>query len=170
MSGLSAILAYAGEQTTINLEKEAMVVATTTSFTGATNEENVRIKKLYDKVCKKQPNSPLCSIETLTRIKKIVDERLDQNGQWFEILIGITNAESSLATNFANDNVGGKCEGRNNLGGAKYRINDDNTRDYTSPKFEYGSHGRFTDKYNCNLFPFDSYDQYWASKANGMRF
>ena len=75
-----------------------------------------KVKKVYQKVCEKRKDSPLCDLDVLARIEKIVDDRIDPQSQWFNILIGITFAESSLGTDFANDRIGGKCDGRYNLG------------------------------------------------------
>jgi len=135
-------------------------------------EYSEKVKKVYQKVCEKRKDSPLCDLEVLARIEKIVDDRIDPQSQWFNILIGITFAESSLGTDFANDRIGGKCDGRYNLGWAKYKINDDNTRVYSSDKFGgYNTvNGRFTDAYGCNLYPFENWDEYWISKVNGMRY
>jgi len=69
---------------------------------------------LQVKICNKQINSPLCKDkELLARLYKITEDRIPGKN-FFPILVGITNAESSLGLNFANDNVGGKCYGRNN--------------------------------------------------------
>jgi hypothetical protein len=85
--------------------------------------------------------------------------------------LGLAYAESHIGVNFANDNQGGNCYGRNNWWGAKYAINDDNSRDYKSGKFGgYNTNYRFTDAYGCNLYPFESISDYWKSKVNGMRY
>lgn len=129
---------------------------------------------LYDKICKKQINSPLCKDKDLLgRLYKITEDRLPWKNM-FPILIGITNAESSLGTNFANDKVGGKCDGRNNWGGTKYQINDDNSRNYSRALnwFHYWPlySGSAVDEYGCNLYPFESIEEFWVTKVNGMRF
>ena len=68
-----------------------------------------------------------------------------------------------------NDNVGGKCDGRNNWWGTKYQILDDNTRVYARNLngFEYKNS---KDQFGCNLYPFKSIDEYFITKVNGMRF
>lgn len=124
---------------------------------------------LYDKICKKQINSPLCKDkELLGRLYSITESRLPWKNM-FPILVGITNAESSLWINFANDKVGGKCDGRNNWGGTKYQILDDNSRVYKRSLnwFEYSNS---VDQYGCNLYPFESIEEFWITKVNGMRF
>jgi hypothetical protein len=92
----------------------------------------------------------------------------------WEILLGISFAESHLWQNYAKDNQGGTCYGRNNFGGTKYKINNDNTRVHSRQLngFNYGSkfHFRYTDQYGCNLFPFESVEEYWTTKVNWMRF
>lgn len=86
-------------------------------------------------------------------------------------MVGISLAESHVWQNYAKDKVGWTCEWRNNWGGAKYNILDDNSRVYSSPKFGgYNTVNRFEDSYWCNLFPFDSIEEYWISKANGLRY
>ena len=87
----------------------------------------------------------------------------------FPILIGITFAESSLGTNFAKDYVWGFCTGRNNWGGAKYQIHDDNTRTYKRELNGFVFENS-VDQYGCNLYPFKSIDEFWISKVNGMRY
>ena len=124
------------------------------------------------KICDKQINSPLCKDkELLARLYKITEDRIPWKNM-FPILIGITNAESSLWLNFAKDSVGGKCDGRNNLGWIKWKINDDKTREYTNNnKFWYSySKNKPADDFWCYLYPFDSIDDYWISKTNSIRF
>lgn len=124
---------------------------------------------LQVKICNKQINSPLCKDkELLARLYKITEDRIPGKN-FFPILVGITNAESSLGLNFANDNVGGKCYGRNNWWGTKYQILDDNTRVYARNLngFEYKNS---KDQFGCNLYPFKSIDEYFITKVNGMRF
>lgn len=136
--------------------------------------ENNYLHKLHDKVCNTQINSPLCkNYKLFSDLYVITEERL-QHKNFFPILIGITNAESSLGLNFANDKVGGKCSWRNNWGGIKYQINDNNTRFYSYHNnwFLYWEEysWRFVDQYGCNLFPFSSIEDYWITKINGMRY
>ena len=135
------------------------------------NEINLwsNLEKLHDTICKKQINSPLCKDKELFgRLYRITEDRLPMK-QFYPILIGMTNAESSLWLDYAKDKVWGTCIGRNNWGGAKYMINDNNTRvykrnlnwfDYTYPR----------DQYDCNLFPFESVEEYWKSKVNWIRY
>lgn len=127
---------------------------------------------LHEKVCQKQINSALCKDRALfDRLYHLTEERLP-NKQFFPILLGITNAESSLGLNFAKDRVGWTCTGRNNWWGVKWKINDDWTREYTNKwKFWYAySKAKPTDDYGCYLFPFDSIEDYWISKVNTFRF
>lgn len=132
------------------------------------------LEKLHTKICQKQINSPLCKDRALfDRLYQITEERLPWKN-FFPILIWMTNAESSLWLDFAKDNIGGTCIGRNNWGGAKYKINDDNTREYSRSYnwFLYWSKysWRFVDQYGCNLFPFMSIDEYWISKTNWIKY
>ena len=135
------------------------------------NEINLwsNLEKLHDTICKKQINSPLCKDKELFgRLYRITEDRLPMK-QFYPILIWMTNAESSLWLDYAKDKVWGTCIGRNNWWGAKYMINDNNTRvykrnlnwfDYTYPR----------DQYDCNLFPFESVEEYWKSKVNWIRY
>jgi hypothetical protein len=131
-----------------------------------------RLDSLHKKVCEKQINSPLCKDKELfLRLYRLTEERLP-NKQFFPILIGITNAESSLWLNFARDRVGGTCAWRNNWGWVKWKINDDMTREFSNNgKFGYNySKQKPTDDYGCWLYPFDSIEEYWISKVNTFRF
>lgn len=124
---------------------------------------------LQVKICWKQINSPLCKDkELLGRLYKITEDRLPWKNM-FPILIGITNAESSLWLNFANDKIGGKCNWRNNWWGTKYQILDDNTRVYVR-NLNWFNYKNSSDQYGCNLYPFDSIEEFWTTKVNGMRF
>lgn len=153
--------------------------AESNTWTGASAISEVPERKVKDGVimehiCAKAPNSPLCgNWELYHKLKKITEERMPEAeyGRVWEILIGISYAESHVGQNYAKDNVWGTCYGRNNWGGGKYKINDDNTRVYTSNKFwGYNTTTRFTDAFWCNLFPFESIEEYWISKVNGMRY
>lgn len=133
------------------------------------------LESLHKTICKKQINSPLCKDKELFgRLYRITEERLP-NKQFYPILIGMTNAESSLWLDFAKDKVWGTCIGRNNWGGAKYQINDDNTRIYKRTlngfNYEYNkAKNLHNDQYGCNLFPFESIEEYWTSKVNWIRY
>lgn len=138
-------------------------------------------KILMDKVCEygKLPDkgvSPLCgNWKLFYELKKITEDRLGSGWQWFNIMVGMSYAESHIGINYARDGVGGTCVGRNNWGGAKYKINDDNTRIYRSITNSYWQstvNGKvlFMDKFWCNLFPFHSIQDYWISKSNGLRY
>lgn len=121
------------------------------------------------KICWKQINSPLCKDkELLTRLYKITEDRIPGKNM-FPILVWITNAESSLGLNFANDSIGGKCDGRNNWGWTKYQILDNNTRVYARNLngFEYKNS---KDQFGCNLYPFESIEEYFITKVNWIRF
>lgn len=124
---------------------------------------------LQVKICWKQINSPLCKDkELLARLYKITEDRIPGKNM-FPILIWITNAESSLWLNFAKDSVGGKCDGRNNWWGTKYQILDNNTRVY-SRKLNWFDYKNSKDQFGCNLYPFESIEEYFITKVNGMRF
>lgn len=117
--------------------------------------------KLYQDVCKQQINSPLCKDRALfDRLYHITEERLPWKN-FYPILLGITNAESSLGLNFAKDNTWGTCAGRNNWGGIKWKINDDWSRQRDQ---------KIPDKYGCYLYKFNSIEEYWISKVNTVRF
>lgn len=63
----------------------------------------LHLQTIWLQICKKQINSPLCKDkELLGRLYDITEERIPNKG-WFPILIGMTNAESSLGLNFAKD-------------------------------------------------------------------
>lgn len=130
-----------------------------------------KLSALHEKVCQKQINSPLCKDRALfDRLYHITEERLP-NKQFFPILLGIVNAESSLWLNFAKDRVGGTCTGRNNWGGIKWKILDNWSRQFSNNnKFWYDYKKKWTDDYWCWLYPFDSIDDYWISKVNTFRF
>lgn len=132
-------------------------------------EDTYILEPLWLKVCKKQINSPLCKDRKLfDRLYQLTEERLPWKN-FFPILIGMTNAESSLWLDFAKDNVWWRCNGRNNWGWAKYQILDDNSRVYKRNLngFDY-KYPR--DQFDCNLFPFESIEEYWISKVNGIRY
>ena len=147
----------------------------------ATLVNPVREKKdilLMESICEVANNSPLCGKwELYYDLKKITDDRLPpkEYGRAWEIMLGISYAESHLGQDFAKDSVGGECRGRNNFGGAKYLIRDDNTREFrrlvNGFDYEYSkSKRKQSDQFGCNLFPFASYQEAWQSKVNGMRY
>ncbi len=118
------------------------------------------LDELFKKVCKSKPPSPICDRATFDRLYKITEERLPWKN-FFPILLGITNAESSLGTAYAKNNKGWYCTGYNNLGWIKYRKTDDwkSVRDQKIP-----------DTNGCYLYKFDSIDDYWISKVNTIRY
>jgi len=127
------------------------------------------IDETHKKICNKQINSPLCKDKALlARLYRITEDRI-QGKNMFPILIWITNAESSLGLNFAKDSVGGKCDWRNNWWGTKYQILDNNTRVY-SRKLNWFDYKNSKDQFGCNLYPFESVEEYFITKVNGMRF
>ena len=76
-------------------------------------QEVNKLELLHKKICNKQMNSPLCKDKALFYIlHNITEERLPWKNM-FPILIGITNAESTLWLDFAKDKVGGTYIGRN---------------------------------------------------------
>jgi len=163
-------------------QANAMEQTNTWTATGAINPVPKQIKTtkdeiLMERICAVAPNSPLCGKwELYFSLKKITEDRLPpaKYGRMWEILLGISFAESHLGQNYAKDNQGGTCYWRNNFGGTKYQINDDNTRVHSRQlnRFNYWAkyHWRYTDQYWCNLFPFESVEEYWITKVNGMRF
>ena len=151
------------------IEKEfgtgSVVVWTSTASTVAVHswiktDRTEELERLNKEVCKKNINSPICDRETFYRLYKITEERLPWKN-FFPILLGITNAESSLGTAYAKNNKGWYCTGYNNLGWIKYRKTDDgkSVRDQKIP-----------DANGCYLYRFDSIDDYWISKVNTIRY
>ena len=124
------------------------------------SDRTEELERLNKEVCKKNINSPICERETFYRLYKITEERLPWKN-FFPILLGITNAESSLGTAYAKNNKGWYCTGYNNLGWIKYRKTDDgkSVRDQKIP-----------DSNGCYLYKFDSIDDYWISKVNTIRY
>lgn len=121
----------------------------------------IALDSLHKKVCQKQVNSPLCKDKQLfDRLYQITEERLPWKN-FYPILLGITNAESSLGLNFAHDNTWGTCAGRNNWWGIKWKKTDDwaSVKDQGIP-----------DSFGCYLYKFDSVEDYWISKVNTIRF
>lgn len=115
-------------------------------------------KNLHEKVCEKQPNSPICKDKELfDRLQKITEERTNKP-YMFAMLLGITNSESSLGTNYA-PHAG--CANYNNFGGIKWRKTDDgqSVRDQPIPQAD-----------GCWLYKFESYEDYWISKVNSIRY
>ena len=124
------------------------------------SDRTEELERLNKEVCKKNINSPICERETFYRLYKITEERLPWKN-FFPILLGITNAESSLGVAYAKNNKGWYCTGYNNLGWIKYRKTDDgkSVRDQKIP-----------DSNGCYLYKFDSIDDYWKSKVNTIRY
>ena len=121
--------------------------------------ENQNLKKIHEKICAIQPKSPLCEdFALLERLEKITTDRIPDNPHIFPILLGITNSESSLGTNYA-PHAG--CANYNNFGGIKWRKTDDgkSVRDQTIPQAD-----------GCWLYKFESYEDYWISKVNSIRY
>jgi len=118
------------------------------------------LDELFANVCKTKPSSPICDRATFDRLYKITEERLPWKN-FFPILLGITNAESSLGTAYAKNNKGGFCTGYNNLGGVKYKKDDEwkSIRDQKIPQSDW-----------CYLYKFESIDEYWKSKVNTIRY
>ena len=124
------------------------------------SDRTEELERLNKEVCKKNINSPICERETFYRLYKITEERLPWKN-FFPILLGITNAESSLGTAYAKNNKGWYCTGYNNLGWIKWKKTDDgkSVRDQKIP-----------DTNGCYLYKFDSIDDYWISKVNTIRY
>lgn len=121
--------------------------------------ENKKLTKIHGKICTIQPKSPLCEdFALLERLEKITTDRIPDNPHIFPILLGITNSESSLGTNYA-PHAG--CANYNNFGGIKWRKTDDgkSVRDQTIPQAD-----------GCWLYKFESYEDYWISKVNSIRY
>ena len=154
-----------------NVEKSTTTGSVIPEASKSFNEINLwsNLEQLHDTICKKQINSPLCKDKELfARLYRITEDRLPMK-QFYPILIGMTNAESSLWLDFAKDKVWGTCVGRNNWGGAKYMIKDDNTRVYKR-NLNWFDYKYPRDQYDCNLFPFESIEEYWTSKVNWIRY
>ena len=121
----------------------------------------INLDMLHSQVCNIQINSPLCKDRQLfDRLYHLTEERLPWKN-FYPILLGITNAESSLWLNFAKDRVGGTCTGRNNWGWIKWKKSDswESIKDQPIP-----------DQYGCYLYKFESIEDYWISKVNTIRY
>ena len=121
--------------------------------------ENKKLTKIHEKICAIQQKSPLCEdFALLERLEKITTDRIPDNPHIFPILLGITNSESSLGTNYT-PHAG--CANYNNFGGIKWRKTDDgkSVRDQTIPQAD-----------GCWLYKFESYEDYWISKVNSIRY
>jgi len=132
-----------------------------TASSGATSTvPPKKLDELFKSVCDAKPSSPICDRATFDRLYKITEERLPWKN-FFPILLGITNAESSLGTAYAKNNKGWFCTWYNNLGWIKWKKTDDgkSVRDQKIP-----------DTNGCYLYKFDSIDDYWISKVNTIRF
>lgn len=131
-----------------------------TSGTGKTVLPPKELDELFNNVCKAKPSSPICNRETFDKLYKITEDRLPWKN-FFPILLGITNAESSLGTAYAKNNNGWFCTGYNNLWWIKWKKTDDgkSVRDQKIP-----------DANGCYLYKFDSIDDYWISKVNTIRY
>lgn len=128
-----------------------------------------QLDSLHTQLCKKQINSPICKDQALfDRLYRITEERIPGK-QFFPILLGMTNSESSLGLDMAKDRVWGLCHGRNNWWGAKYQIKDDNTREYKR-ELNWFSYKYPIDQFWCNLYPFETIEEYWTSKVNWIRY
>jgi hypothetical protein len=71
-----------------------------------------------ERICANAPNSPLCGKWDLYfSLKKITEDRLppEKYGRMWEVLLGISYAESHIGQNYAKDKIGGTCYGRNNF-------------------------------------------------------
>lgn len=150
------------------------IISSSDSIVKEINEKNY-LDSLHNKVCEKQINSPLCRDRKLfDRLYQLTEERLPMK-QFYPILLGITNAESSLGLDFAKDNLWGTCFGRNNWGWTKYQIHDDNTRSYKRElnwfNYTYNKALKLhNDQFGCNLYPFKDIEEFWITKVNWMRF
>lgn len=136
----------------------ASAMENTDSWNTTESGSGYQLQKLREKICKIQPNSPLCTEDwLLERLKKITDDRIDKP-YVFPMLLGMTNSESSLGTNFAPSQSCGK---HNNWWGIKWKKNDDwsSAKDQPIPKSD-----------GCWLYTFDSIEEYWKSKVNTIRY
>lgn len=118
------------------------------------------LDELFKSVCDAKPSSPICDRATFYRLYKITEERLPWKN-FFPILLGITNAESSLGTAYAKNNKGWFCTWYNNLWGIKHKKTDD----WKSVKDQ-----KIPDTNGCYLYKFDSIEDYWISKVNTIRY
>lgn len=118
------------------------------------------LDELFANVCNAKPSSPICDRATFDRLYKITEDRLPWKN-FFPILLGITNAESSIWTAYSKNNKGWFCTGYNNLGWIKWKKTDDgkSIRDQKIP-----------DSNGCYLYKFESIDDYWISKVNTIRY
>lgn len=144
----------------IEAEMEKFTTWTVAPASSGVAERTKELEDLNKKVCDKKPSSPLCDKETFYRLYKITEERIPWKN-FFPILLGITNAESSLGTAYAKNNKGWYCTWYNNLGWIKWKKTDEgkSVRDQKIP-----------DANGCYLYKFESIDDYWISKVNTIRF
>lgn len=130
----------------------------TPANTGVPPKESTEeyLNRKHWQVCDKQPMSPLCKDKELfVKLYWITEERIPWKN-WFPIMLGIINAESSLWTNFHPD----KCWYTNNWWGLKWKKTDwgESVRDQSIP-----------DKNGCWLYRYDTVEDFWISKTNTFR-
>lgn len=129
------------------------------AITGVPPKESVKdyLDRKHWQVCKKQPSSPLCKDKELfIRLYWITENRIPWKN-WFPIMLGIINAESSLWTNFHPSN----CGYTNNWWGLKWKKNDywESIKDQWIP-----------DKNGCWLYSYETVEDFWVSKTNTFRY
>lgn len=130
----------------------------TPANTGVPPKESIKdyLERKHWQVCKIQPNSPLCKNKKLfDNLYYITEERVPWKN-WFPVMLGIINAESSLGTNFYPSG----CGYTNNWGWLKWRKldNGESQKDQWIP-----------DKNWCWLYSFESVEDFWVSKTNTFR-
>lgn len=114
------------------------------------------LNRKHWQVCDKQPLSPLCkNKELFVKLYWITEKRIPWKN-WFPIMLGIINAESSLWTKFHPD----KCWYTNNWWELKWKKTDwgESVRDQSIP-----------DKNGCWLYRYDTIEDFWISKTNTFR-
>lgn len=131
----------------------------TPAITGVPPKESIKdyLDRKHWQVCEKQPSSPLCKDKELfIRLYWITENRIPWKN-WFPIMLGIINAESSLGTNFHPDN----CWYTNNWWGLKWKKTDS----WESIKDQW-----IPDKNGCWLYSYETIEDFWVSKTNTFRY
>lgn len=110
------------------------------------------IDELYNQICAKVPNSPICwNKELLKRIDTIGQQK------WVptRLLIGVSYAESHIGVNFNRE----ACRGYNNWFWLKWKKHDNG-------KVEWFTKDRKKDANGCWLYKFQSIEEWFYSLAN----
>ncbi len=118
----------------------------------ATLPEVTEIDELYDQICAKVPNSPICWDKELLQRIDIIGK-----SKWVptRLLIWIAYAESHIGVNFNRE----ACRNYNNFFWAKWKKHD-------NWKVEWFTKDRKKDSNGCWLYKFKSIEEWFYSLAN----